>query len=275
MARVDILQVADIIRQVAADEILPRWRNLAADDIETKSQSGDLVTVADHAAEAALTRRLRDLLPGSLVVGEEAVAADARRLELFREPGPVWVVDPIDGTRNFTQGGTTFDVMVGLVVGGRPVAGWIYAPAEDTLFLGEVGSGAERTTAAGTAPIAAPKGLSLRDSEGILMASGFRSRGLTDPARVTDRFRGFVRPTCAGHNYGRLLGGASQFLVNFSTHPWDHLPGLAIAHAAGFRAARHDRAPFDPLDRLGGILVAADGETWDAIHDLLLRPAAA
>ncbi|MGE0765958.1 MAG: inositol monophosphatase [Hyphomicrobiaceae bacterium] len=270
MPTVDMLGVARIMREVAAEEILPRWRNLAAGDVRTKSKAGDLVTVADQAAEIALAHRLSDVLAGSRVIGEEAVAADPDVLQHFNRSEPVWIVDPIDGTRNFTEGGPTFDVMVGLVVAGRPVAGWIYAPAEDTLYMGEAGSGAEVHRATGITPIEAPRHLELSDFEGILGSNAFTMRGKPDPKSVSHMFRGYTRPTCAGHNYGRLLSGASQFLINFSTHSWDHMPGIAIATAAGFHAARHDGAPFDPLDRLGGVLVAPSPETWEAIHALLL-----
>ena len=273
MATVDILAIAQLVREVAAEEIIPRWRNLADGDVQTKSKAGDLVTVADHAAERALARRLGAALPGSHVVGEEAVAADAGVLALFRRPEPVWVVDPIDGTRDFARGGTTFDVMIALVAGGRPVAGWIYAPVDDVLYLGEAGSGSQMHRAGVVAPIRAPVAPRLTDLEGVLGSGAFTTRGKPDPAHVRHRFRGYVKPTCSGHNYGRLLSGQSHFLINFSTHPWDHLPGHAIAGAAGFHAARHDGAPFDPLDSKGGVLVAPDLDTWTAIHRLLLAPA--
>jgi fructose-1,6-bisphosphatase/inositol monophosphatase family enzyme len=267
-----MLNVAKIIREVAAQEILPRWRNLTVGDVRMKSKTGDLVTVADHAAETALAERLGAAFPNSHVVGEEAVAADPHVLELFHRAEPVWVIDPIDGTRDFSHGGTIFDVMVGLVLGGRPVAGWIYAPAEDILYLGEVGSGAEMHAQGSVTEIRAPSGAELLDFQGILGTGAFTNRGYADPSRVRNRFRGYVRPTCAGHNYGRLLKGESQFLINFSTHPWDHLPGLAIAGAAGFHASRHDGAPFDPLDSKGGVLVAPNRDSWDRIHTLLLKP---
>lgn len=270
MAGIDMDGVARIIREVAAEEILPRWRNLAEGDVQKKSKAGDLVTVADHAAEAVLKWRLEALLPGSHVVGEEAVAADPAVLELFRRPEPVWVLDPIDGTRKFAEGQPTFDVMVGLVVGGKPVAGWIFAPAEDTMYLGEAGSGARWIEAGREVAVRAPSGLPLAEQEGVLGTGAFTSRGRADPAEVRHLFRGFVRPTCAGHNYGRLFRGESHFLINFSTFPWDHLPGHAIAHAAGFEALRHDRAPFDPMDKTGGVLVAPDRASWDEIHRLLL-----
>lgn len=269
MAAIDMLEVARIMREVAAVEILPRWRNLGEGDITRKSGAG-LVTVADHAAEAALTKRLGDLLPGSSVVGEEAVAADPAVLDRFRRAEPIWVVDPIDGTRKFSEGSPTFDVMVALVIAGVPVAGWILAPAEDVLYLGEAGSGAEVHRDGSTSPIVAGRDRAAADMHGILAPGAFRSRGLADPADMAHRFAGFTRPTCAGHNYGRLLDGASQFLINFSTFPWDHLPGLAIASAAGFHAARHDGRPFDPGDSKGGMLVAPDRGAWTEIHALLL-----
>lgn len=271
MATVDIPAIARIVREVAAEQIMPRWRNLAKEDVRTKSKAGDLVTVADHAAEVALASRLVSALPGSNVVGEEAVAADPTVLELFRRPEPVWVIDPIDGTRDFARGGPVFDVMVALVVGARPVAGWIYAPADDILYAGEVGSGAIVVTPGGVRPIGSPGGsLPIAEMEGVLGTGGFTTRGKPDPGRARHRFRGYVKPTCAGHNYARLLSGKSHFLINFSTHPWDHLPGHAIAGAAGFHAARHDGAPFDPLDSRGGVLVAPDRDTWAEIHHILL-----
>jgi fructose-1,6-bisphosphatase/inositol monophosphatase family enzyme len=272
MASVDLLTIAHLIREVAALEIMPRWRNLAEGDIKKKSSAGDLVTVADHAAELALSARLEAALPGSHVVGEEAVAANAAVLDLFSKSGPVWVIDPIDGTRNFSQGGPTFDVMVALVIAGRPVAGWIYAPAEDVFYLGETGGGAEIHEAGAVTAIRSPAGRPLSDYQGILGSGAFTTRGHPDPAGVRHHFSGYVKPSCSGHNYGRLLRGESHFLVNFSTHPWDHLPGHAIAGAAGFHAARHDGAPFDPLDSRGGVLVAPDAHSWDAIHRLLLGP---
>jgi fructose-1,6-bisphosphatase/inositol monophosphatase family enzyme len=275
MATVDMLGIAQIVREVAAEEILPRWRNLSAGDVQRKSKAGDLVTVADRAAEAVLARRLADAVANSRVVGEEAVADDPNVLLRFRDAEPVWVVDPIDGTRNFSEGGTTFDVMVALVVGGKPIAGWIYAPAENVFYLGESGSGAERHHEGGREEIEAPRDLPMSQFEGILGPNAFVNRGKGDPARARHLFRGYSRPTCAGHNYGRLLTGASQFLINFSTHSWDHMPGLAIATAAGFHAARHDGEAFDPLDRMGGILVAPDRQAWEAIRDVLLDPSPA
>src|ERR1700720_3643047 len=97
---VDSEKVRRLIVEVADDEIMPRFEKLAAGDISEKSP-GDVVTVADVAAEQRLPPALRALMRGSLVGGGEAVAADPAVLALLEGDDPVWVVDPIDGTANF------------------------------------------------------------------------------------------------------------------------------------------------------------------------------
>lgn len=272
MAAIEIDAIAAIVREVAATEVMPRWRNLSAGDISSKSHAGDLVTIADRAAETALAAALSEALPGSLVIGEESVHADPSILAHLRTDEFVWVLDPIDGTRAFTEGREPFDVMVGLVHRGRPVAGWILAPVSGILHAGEVGAGARRQRAGGDwEPVVRRAGpLPLADLRGVLGPQGFLNRKLPSPERVRDRFKSFVRPVSAGQNYARLLTGEADFLINFSTLPWDHLAGLAITEAAGMHGRRHDGAHFDPLDTTGGLLVAPDAESWQDILALLV-----
>lgn len=271
---VDIDKVAGIIREVADRVIMPRWRNLAAHEIGSKARPDDIVTIADREAEAELTPRLSALIPGSHVIGEEAVASDPGILERFRRDEPVWVIDPIDGTRKFTEGQTIFYVLVALLVGGRGVAGWIYQPAEQTMLQGETGSGVVRERQ-GEAPtkIRHHGREALADLTGIVTSRGFLMRGYPDPELVKPRFRDFTRHTCAGHNYARLLTGECDFLINFATLPWDHLAGLMLTREAGFHNARLDRAPFDPLDGKGGILVAPSESSWQEIVAALMPTA--
>lgn len=275
MSVVDIDRVGALLREVAATEILPRWRNLGEGDVLHKSHPGDLVTVADRAAEAVLTVRLRDLLPGSQVIGEESVHADPGILSRFADDAYVWVIDPIDGTRAFTQGRPQFDVLVGLVRHRVPVAGWILAPVTDVLHAGEHGGGARRQQGGtGWAPVARPTGpRPISEMCGVLGPQGFLNRKLPSPERVRHHFKEFTKPVSAGQNYARLLTGEADFLINFSTLPWDHLAGIAITEAAGMHARRHDGQPFDPLDSTGGILVAPDEASWREILALLVpRP---
>ena len=95
-------QVRDLLITAADTLIVPRFQTLGDDDVHQSSPT-DLVTVADVETEEWLTPRLLELLPGSVVVGEEGVAADERVLDHLEGDAPVWVVDPVDGTRNLRK----------------------------------------------------------------------------------------------------------------------------------------------------------------------------
>src|SRR5215213_7219723 len=85
-------EVATIMRQAAAEAVLPRYRKLLAGDVEEKTP-GEVVTVADREAEQIISPRLAALLAGSRVVGEEAVATNPSLMDGLDE-GQVWLVDP-------------------------------------------------------------------------------------------------------------------------------------------------------------------------------------
>src|SRR5438105_14836264 len=138
---VDSEKVRRLVVEGAEAEIMPRFEKLEAGDVSEKGP-GDFVTVADVASEQRLTPALRELLPGSLVVGEEAVAGDPAVLALLDGDDPVWVVDPIDGTANFATGIPMFAVMVGLVRRGETQAAWIHDPVKRVTATALAGEGA-------------------------------------------------------------------------------------------------------------------------------------
>jgi fructose-1,6-bisphosphatase/inositol monophosphatase family enzyme len=132
-------RLGQVLRQVADSEIASRFQRLAPSDVIGKpsiEDPTDVVTAADRAAEAELTLRLPELLPGSSVVGEEAVSTDPQVLERLRGKAPVWVVDPLDGTRNFAAGRGPFGTMVALVERGTLIASGIYLPLLGHMYLG-------------------------------------------------------------------------------------------------------------------------------------------
>jgi len=138
----DNFAVAQLMREVASAEVLPRFRNLSAKDISQKS-SGELVTVADERAEAALEAGLSALLPGSVVIGEELTARDPAVLDAIdNHVGSMWIVDPVDGTQNFADGKTCFAMIVAYVRNGITRAGWIFEPYSNRMISAELGQGA-------------------------------------------------------------------------------------------------------------------------------------
>ncbi|HEY9538637.1 MAG TPA: inositol monophosphatase family protein, partial [Kiloniellaceae bacterium] len=138
---IDLAKVTALIEEIAAEDVLPRFQALAAHEIHEKA-AGEVVTVVDVAVEKRLTARLTDLLPGSLVVGEEAVHAEPALMDQLASDAPVWILDPIDGTRNFAHGRPVFAIMVALAQGGESIAGWILEPVSGRFGIAERGAGA-------------------------------------------------------------------------------------------------------------------------------------
>ncbi|HEX6373482.1 MAG TPA: 3'(2'),5'-bisphosphate nucleotidase CysQ [Longimicrobium sp.] len=102
-----------------------------------EKEGGSPVTEADHAANRVIVDALAAAFPGDAILSEES-ADSAARLAAER----VWIVDPLDGTREFLAGNGEFAVMIGLAVGGRAVLGVVYQPADDVLFAAAEGAGA-------------------------------------------------------------------------------------------------------------------------------------
>ena len=268
----DLARVAAIVREVAEIEALPRWRNLAHGDIVEKDGPNDVVTVADRAVEEALTQRLPALMPGSVVVGEEAVFAEPARLGLLRGSDPVWIIDPIDGTAHYAAGKPDFAVMVGLIVDGEPVAGWLHIPVTGELTAAVRGEGVWRFVSNGASSRLTPRPA----PTGLAEMSGVVGRKRSDPereARVAaagSRFRSVGRAICAGLDYPNLCDGSLDFSLYNKSEPWDHLPGLALVSELGFHYARHDGTPYRPGDNEGGLLVAPDERLWREVHAAII-----
>jgi fructose-1,6-bisphosphatase/inositol monophosphatase family enzyme len=259
-------QVADLIREVAATIVLPRFRHLAAADIQQKAP-GDLVTIADKESEKALTAGLTALLPGSIVVGEEAVAADPRVLDRVADAGPVWIVDPVDGTNNFAAGKAPFAVMVALAQDSEVVASWILDVPGDHLTVAEAGAGAYRD------------GVRLKtrtDDPGVRELRGVVARHYLPPdlrELVTANAPALGQVTnghhCAGYEYPAVALDEQQFAMFWRILPWDHAPGALIIKEAGGTALHLDGTPYRATDSERGLLVAPNDDIWHTVRDTL------
>jgi fructose-1,6-bisphosphatase/inositol monophosphatase family enzyme len=253
----DANKVGRFIAEIAAAEIMPYFRKLGPGDI-TEKGPGDLVTVADVAAERRLSAGLTDLLPGSLVVGEEGVAADPGVLEALSGDAPIWIIDPIDGTANFAAGKPIFAVMVALVRRGETVMGWIHDPVTPRTASAEAGAGAwcdgKRLSVAAGSPG------SRLGNRGLAR----RVAGRSDLVEIVFDYR------CAGHEYIALASGKAQFIYYNRLHPWDHAPGQLLHREAGGYSARLDGSPYTPRQTTGGLLLTPDEASWSALRQALI-----
>jgi len=269
--RFDSDAVAALIREVAETEVRPFFRHLSAHQIREKSR-GDFVTDVDEAVERSLTQSLAALLPGSTVVGEEAVEADRSGLDRFRTDAPVWVIDPIDGTSNFARGEPTYAIMVGLVHRNETLAGWIYDPEGDVMAVAERGAG---TLLDGRPARLAPGGTPA-EMRGSLHGNGFADARLVQRvSQRRDRVQAQRSLRCAGHEYLKLLRGEMDFTLFTKTKPWDHVPGALMQIEAGGTALKTDGSTYLATDFKvpQGILAAPDRASWESLREALLGEA--
>lgn len=213
-----------LMTDVAATLITPRFRRLDEAEVGEKSP-GDYVTVADAEAEHALTAALRQAHPDALVVGEEAVAADARVLDGLGTAEHAWLIDPVDGTGNFVRGSADHAVMVAELRAGEVVRGWIHQPQHQTSWVAERGGGVWQDGVR-LDPVEPP-----HDDPG-------RWRGAASRRRWRETSYPPLGPIgpgwwCCGVDYPQLLAGAVDFLVHAPPQPWDHAAGSLMVRELG------------------------------------------
>lgn len=270
-------RLIDLMREVAATEILPRFQSLDAADISEK-RPGDLVTVADRAAEAAFARILPALLPGSRLLGEEGFEADPSTLTALAGDAPVWIVDPVDGTHNFANGRPPFTVIVALAHKGRTLAGWIVDPIADEAVLAIAGEGARFAPAAsGFAPIRMPnppKGIAeARMTAGERLRTRMQRAAEEIPGARLPRF--VARYRCVGREYMDIATGRLD-LARYGGRlkPWDHAAGSLIVREQGGRADTvAAELPYQPAPEISSqaIGVSVTPELWPDFHTLVER----
>lgn len=256
--------VEAIMREASERAILPRYRTLATHEIFAKA-ADDVVTVADHESEAILTEKLAALLPEAAVVGEEAVHADATVMEQLKDR-LCWIVDPLDGTMNFSQGKPPFGILVALADKGETIGGWILDTLTGRFCHAGKGAGAwiggERIaarTSGETPPIAA--------ISTIFLGEGERERVI---AHLVPHYRLTDIPRCAAEQYPRLVLGVNDVSIFNRTLPWDHAAGALFLNEAGGKAARPDGSAYraDEYERRDLIGASSPG-LWDEFVEII------
>ena len=224
--REELLESVCRVTREAGEVIMPYFR---APDLETRRKADrSQVTEADEAAERLILERLAVLTPDIPVVAEESVAA-GRVPEIG--DGPFWLVDPLDGTKEFIRKVPEFTVNIALIENGRPVLGAVYLPASDELYAGRKGSGAFLEDSGGRRTIAIrpfPK-------TGITVTVSRTYGAGTDIDRFLARYD-VARQIDAGSSLKFCLiarGEADVYPRYGGSNEWDTAAGHAVLAAAG------------------------------------------
>ena len=243
----------------AGRSLVKDFREVEALQVSMKG-AGDFVSRADMAAERIIHDELRGARPNYGWVGEESEAEEGE------DPTRRWIVDPLDGTTNFLHGLPHWAVSIALEHKGEIVAGVVFDPAKDEMFIAEKGQGAFMNESR----IRASARSRLIES---IFATGLPFGGRADlPETLQDLAR--ILPTCAGV---RRWGAAALDLAYVAAgrydgfwerrlHAWDMAAGIIIAREAG--------ALVEPL-RIGGDIlkdgeiIAANGPIFESFAGLV------
>jgi 3'(2'), 5'-bisphosphate nucleotidase len=256
------LAIAEQVALEAADLV----RGYHGRNLIVQNKAGDEpVTEADHAANTLIVDRLRAAFPDDVVLSEE-IPDDRSRIGRPR----VWMVDPIDGTRDFILGHTGFVVMIGLAIDGRPQVGAVAHPLTRKLWSGVVGAGAWVSEGGGargplaTSALAAPPGIRL-------VASKSHRTGRVDAVKKALGIVDEINVGSVGLKIA-LVAEATRDLYVYTggrTKIWDTCGPEAILRAAGGRVTDMDGVPLsydqpELYNRRG--IVASNG----LLHDFVI-----
>ena len=244
LTRTVIDRVSDVLRDTADTLVMPAFRSLRPEDITAKDTPGDpedVVTVTDMAVERHLVNTLAEVIPGAGFIGEESACENPAILDALSGTLPVWVIDPIDGTKNFARGKRQFGVMVALVESGSTVASWIALPASGDIVFAH--------RAAGT----------WINGDAVQTSRVHRRPRGTVHDRLMPRVTASRVNECLDNHYDRhpstgsaateytaILRGEKDFVIYFRLLPWDHAAGALALVEAGGAAIHVDGRTYSP-----------------------------
>ncbi|MDD7931502.1 inositol monophosphatase family protein [Actinomycetospora straminea] len=216
-----------VAAETAALALEVRERVVGRDRLGTKSSATDVVTEGDTACEALVRERLAAARPDDLVLGEEGGTSGSPA------PGQVrWIVDPIDGTVNYTHGLPWFSVSLGAEVDGQVVAGAVVEPVSGRVWRAARGHGAHRDGE--PLRVTTLEDLSLAVvGTGLGYDPGRRGRQAAVLARIAARIGDVRRTGCASLDLCAVAAGWLDGFYEHGLHPWDHAAGGLIAQEAG------------------------------------------
>lgn len=221
--------------------------------------TNDLVTNVDREVETFLREQLRELFPEDELLGEEYGAEEGEGEANRRR----WLIDPIDGTTNFSKGIPVYCVSIALRSKGQPVVGVIYDPTRDELFSARRGGGAHLN--------GAPMQVSDEESLGhAVVITGFPPVKTGDGfEKIVQRFghmarasRGVRRFGSAALDMAYVAAGRIDASWEFNLNPWDTAAGHLLVQEAGGRVSDVNGEHFTPF---GESVVASNGRFHDSI----------
>ncbi len=248
--------LCELVRNAAVEELLPRFANVTRE----RKPDGSIVTVADRSMQDRLQSELKQRWPKYRLLGEEMTAVE--QAELIAAPGDgFWILDPVDGTSNFSTGIPYFSVSLALMAGGTSVLGLVYDPSRDECFSADVGTGA-RLNGQPLKSVGLPSSL-----ERGIAAVDFKRL----PPELATRFA-IAPPYSSQRSFGSIAldwcwvaAGRFHVYLHGKQMIWDYAAGHLILKEMGGRSCTLEGEPvFNANGEPRSALAALDHELFDA-----------
>lgn len=220
-----------------------------------KSTAIDIVTEVDQKSEELLINGLKKHFPNYGFLAEESGEHDIHSEY-------IWVIDPLDGTTNFSVGIPVFAISVGLQKNGKSILGAVYLPLVKDMYTSIKDKGAYKNNQ----PIKVNQSTSLKDS---VIATGFpydraenQVNNVTEFSNIVTKVRGIRRLGVAAYDLCLLAEGVFSAYWEYGLKPWDYAAGLLIAQEAGglyYKLSKRDHS----------MIVSTPG-LMDPLKDILL-----
>ncbi|MEM7726844.1 MAG: inositol monophosphatase family protein [Cyanobacteria bacterium P01_A01_bin.45] len=254
----ELQSILDIATETAlcAGVVLRDYFGKLEDSVEEKGRPGDLVTVADKAAEAVILESLGRHFPDHAILAEESGKLGKQDSKYL------WAIDPLDGTTNYAHQYPAFAVSIGLLVDGVPKLGVIYDPLHDELFRGAQDLGATRNRK----PIKVSQTQELSKS---LLVTGFAydrretsDNNYAEFCHLTHITQGVRRGGSASLDLSHVACGRLDGYWERGLSPWDISAGIIILQEAGGRVSAYDNSP---IQLESGRILATNGHLHDSL----------
>lgn len=230
--------------------------------IERKlGQETNLVTEIDKQSEALIIKKIKQHYPSHDILAEESGAHDSK--SEYR-----WVIDPLDGTTNFTHGLPIFCVSIGVEYKGVLIAGAIYDPSADELFTAEKGGGAYLNG----------KRIHVSSSDKLinsLLVTGFPYNVRENPGKVVEHFvnmlmvgQGVRRLGSAALDLAYVAAGRLDAFWEVFLNPWDKAAGILLVEEAGGKVSDFKGGPASIYDQN---TLASNGKIHDQMIEVLRK----
>ena len=264
--------ISDLLVEVNKLIILKYYKNLSSKHINTKSSDDDYVSIADKESEIYIVKNLIGFLNINQYIGEETSYSNKDDYKSLEKNALYWVIDPIDGTKNYINGKNEFCSMISLVFNSIPIASFVYYPLKNLLVYAFKGFGAY------SLEIKTKKIIQLRiqqNSFDNIVGSG-GTKGIQEPLRqkVLQNLRKYTNRLfigSAGIEAIMLASNETQFVFHGRVTPWDHSPlDLIIKESGGCVYMLNDKADFNIFSR-GPILAASNDQIWENIRSLAFK----